>query len=66
MIQKVSKAAKAMESDTRKRNFMADKGMFAERLKMDHMLEVIKELEALSGQKPQFLRHNFSQAKIEW
>ena len=66
LIQKVNKATKAMDADTRKRNFLTDKGMFAERLKMHHMFEVIQELEALSGQKVQVLRHNFSQAKTEW
>ena len=51
LISKVDNALKAMDFDSRRRNFKIDKSMFAERLKQDHMSEVVKELENLSGQK---------------
>ena len=62
----VNRAIKAMDQDRRKRNLSIDKGMFAERLKQDHMLDVVNELEGLSNQKIQFLKHNFNQVKNKW
>lgn len=66
LINNVNNTIKAMDSDSRRRNFQIDKSMFAERLKQDHMFDVTKELETLSGQKIQFLKHNFSQVKTQW
>ena len=40
--------------------------MFGERLQQDHLRQVIDELENLSSQKTQFLKHNFTQVKNRW
>ena len=66
LISKVNQTIKEMGAASRKASVRIDKRLLAERLKQDHMFDVMKELETLSGQKVQFLKHNFSQVKIKW
>ena len=50
-IQKLMHTIENMDSNSRRRNFHIDKGMFVERLKQDHMFEVVDELKTISDQK---------------
>ena len=55
-----------MELDSNKLNFSIDKDILSERLKSDHMKDVIRELEYLSSQKTQFIDHQFKKVKEGW
>ena len=55
-----------MELDSYKLNFSIDKGILSQRLKQDHMNDVIRELEYISVQKTQFIDHSFKQVKEGW
>lgn len=65
-IQDLMNKMGTIDGNTRRRNFHIDKGIFNERLKQDHMFEVVDELMTLRDQKIQFLTHNFSQIKDKW
>ena len=66
LINVINRTLQDMDLDSRKVNFLIDRGVISERLKQDHMFDVIKELEYLSTQKIQFIEHNFEQVKAAW
>jgi hypothetical protein len=51
LINNVNKTVNKADSNFKKRNFHVDKAILVERLKQDHMFDIIKELEKLQGQK---------------
>lgn len=49
LISVINGTLKDMDLDSSKLNFLIDRGIISERLKQDHMFDVIKELEHLSN-----------------
>ena len=66
LITHINHTLKEMELDSNKLNFSIDKDILSERLKSDHMKDVIRELEYLSSQKTQFIDHQFKKVKEGW